>query len=52
MEETTRLLLEQELLRAREIVRARRAGIERLVTALLARETLDAGEIEACFADG
>jgi cell division protease FtsH len=51
VEEATRLLLERELTRAREIVRARRVAIDRLVNELLERETLDAAEIEACFVE-
>jgi cell division protease FtsH len=49
VEETTRRLLDGELLRARAIVRARRAEIGALVEQLLERETLDASEILACF---
>jgi cell division protease FtsH len=49
VEEATRQLLDEELARARAIVRERRAGIDRLVNDLLARETLDGEEILACF---
>ncbi|MFT3765569.1 MAG: hypothetical protein QM820_08650 [Minicystis sp.] len=49
VEETTRKLLEDQLLRARQIVRDRRAEIDTLVEGLLDRETLDADEILACF---
>jgi cell division protease FtsH len=51
VEETSRLLLEAQLGRARAIVRERRAGIDRLVTALLERDTLGAEEIRGCFAE-
>ena len=49
VEETSRQLLEAQLGRARAIVRERRAGIDRLVTALLERDTLGAEEIRGCF---
>ena len=50
VEETTRRLLDEQLGRARRIVRERAFEIGALVEALLARETLDADEILACFA--
>jgi cell division protease FtsH len=49
VEETSRRLLEAQLERARAIVRDRRTGIERLVSALLERDTLGAEEIHGCF---
>src|SRR5262249_21240774 len=49
VEEATRRLLDAELARAQAIVREQRAGIDRLVRDLLARETLDAEEIRVCF---
>ena len=49
VEEVTRRLLEEQLARARRIVDERRAEIAALVEALLERDTLDAGEILACF---
>jgi cell division protease FtsH len=49
VEEATRQLLEDQLGRARLIVRERRAEIAALVEGLLARETLGAEEIAACF---
>jgi cell division protease FtsH len=51
-EEASRRLLEDQLARARAIVRDRRAAIERLVRALLERDTLGAEEIQTCFAEG
>jgi cell division protease FtsH len=51
VEETSRRLLEAQLERARAIVRERREGIDRLVRALLERDTLGAEEIRACFED-
>jgi cell division protease FtsH len=51
VEEATRRLLDEQLQRARRIVDDRRAEIAALVTGLLARETLDADEIRACFPD-
>jgi cell division protease FtsH len=51
VEEVTRRLLEEQLDRARRIVGERRAEIGNLVDALLERDTLDAGEIRACFPD-
>ncbi len=42
-------LVRQQLERACEIVSAQRAGIERLVAALLERDTLVGPEIRACF---
>jgi cell division protease FtsH len=50
VEETSRRLLEDQLARAREIVRERRPAIDRLVAALLERDTVDAEEILGCFA--
>jgi cell division protease FtsH len=52
VEETSRRLLEDQLARAREIVRERRPAIDRLVAALLERDTVDANEILGCFAQG
>ena len=49
VEEVTRRLLEEQLARARGIVAERRAEIAQLVEALLERDTLDGGEIAACF---
>jgi cell division protease FtsH len=49
VEETTQRMLEAQLERAREIVRDQRAGIDRLVGALLERDTLDEAEIRSCF---
>ncbi|APR87742.1 Cell division protein FtsH [Minicystis rosea] len=49
VEETTRRLLDDQLARARHIVRERRDEIAALVSGLLERETLDADEILACF---
>jgi cell division protease FtsH len=49
VEEVTRRLLDEQLTRARRIVDERRAEIQSLVEALLERDTLDAGEIRACF---
>jgi cell division protease FtsH len=43
-------LVRSQLRRACDIVRDRRAGIERLVAELLERDTLGAAEIRACFA--
>jgi cell division protease FtsH len=51
VEEATRRLLEEQLARAQRIVGERRAEIGNLVEALLERDTLDAGEIRACFPD-
>jgi cell division protease FtsH len=51
VEEVTRRLLEEQLARARRLVAERRAEIARLVDALLDRDTLDGGEIAACFPD-
>jgi cell division protease FtsH len=51
VEEVSRKMLEAELGRARAIVRERRAGIDRLVAALLAQDTLGAEEILGCFAE-
>jgi cell division protease FtsH len=42
-------LVKEQLARACEIVTAQRAGIERLVTQLLAQDTLGGAEIRACF---
>jgi ATP-dependent Zn protease len=42
-------LVKEQLARACEIVTAQRAGIERLVTQLLAQDTLVGAEIRACF---
>ncbi len=50
VEETSRRMLEDQLTRARNIVRAHRAGIDRLVSALLERDTIGAEEIRGCFA--
>jgi len=44
-------LVRRQLRRACDIVAERRAGIERLVAALLERDTLGAAEIRACFAE-
>ena len=52
VEETTRRLLDEQLSRARQIVRDERASIAALVEGLLVKETLDAGAIAACFARG
>jgi cell division protease FtsH len=49
VEETSRRLLDDQLTRARAIVRERRAGIDRLVGALLERDTLGGEEIRSCF---
>jgi cell division protease FtsH len=43
-------LVRRQLRRACDIVSERRAGIERLVSELLERDTLGAAEIRACFA--
>jgi cell division protease FtsH len=51
VEEAIRAMLDRELSRARRIVRERRAAIERLVDELLERDTLNAAEIQACFAE-
>jgi cell division protease FtsH len=51
VEETSRRMLEEQLGRARSIVRERRASIERLVGALLERDTIGADEIRGCFGD-
>jgi cell division protease FtsH len=51
VEETSRRLLEDQLARARVIVRERRTAIDLLVRALLARDTVDAKDIERCFAE-
>jgi cell division protease FtsH len=51
VEETSRRMLEEQLARARGIVRDRRAGIERLVGALLERDTIGAEEIQGCFTE-
>jgi cell division protease FtsH len=49
VEETTRRLLDEQLARARAIVRERRAEIDRLTDGLMERDTLGAEEILACF---
>ena len=49
VDEAARALVEAQLARAVAIIESRRAEIDALVEALLARETLDAGEIVACF---
>lgn len=49
VEEETRCLLEEQLARARRIVAERRPEIAQLVDELLERDTLDSGEIAACF---
>jgi cell division protease FtsH len=49
VEEATKAMLDRELLRARRIVRERRASIDRLVDELLDRDSLGAAEIQACF---
>ena len=51
VEEASRRMLDEQLARARKIVGDRRAGIDRLVGALLERDTLGAEEIRACFGD-
>ncbi len=51
VEQATGKLLDEQLARARQIVAARRAEIGTLVEALLERDTLDAGEIRACFSE-
>ena len=51
-EETTRTLLDQELARARAIVKAKRSEIDALVQGLLERDTLNQNEILACFSGG
>jgi cell division protease FtsH len=52
VEETTRRILDAQLARAREIVRAHLTEIEKLVDGLLERDTLDRAEIAACFGRG
>jgi cell division protease FtsH len=49
VEDHTRTLLDAQLTRARAIVRDRREGIDRLVGALLERDTLGETEIRICF---
>ncbi len=49
VEETSRRMLEEQLGRARGIVRERRGAIDQLVEALLERDTLGAEEIRGCF---
>jgi cell division protease FtsH len=49
VEETTRRLLDAQLDRARRIVAERRAEIDLLVQRLLEQDTLDEGQILACF---
>ena len=49
VEDASRQLLDDQLGRARAIVRERRAGIDRLVRGLLERDTLGAEEILGCF---
>jgi len=49
IERATSRLVRRQLRRACDIVRERRAGIERLVAELLERDTLGAAEIRACF---
>jgi cell division protease FtsH len=49
VEQVTGRLLEEQLARAQRIVADRRVQIGTLVEALLERDTLDAGEIRACF---
>ena len=49
VEETARKLVEAQLDRARNLVRADRACIDQLVTNLLEHDTLEAPEIRECF---
>jgi cell division protease FtsH len=49
IEETTRRLLDDQLTRARQMVRERRDEITKLVDGMLERDTLGAEEIQACF---
>jgi cell division protease FtsH len=49
VEDHTRALLDAQMARARGIVRERREGIDRLVGALLERDTLGETEIRTCF---
>jgi len=51
VEETSRRMLEEQLARARAIVRERREAIEKLVVALLERDTIGAEEIRRCFGE-
>jgi cell division protease FtsH len=50
IERAANRLVRRQLRRACDVVRERRAGIDKLVEGLLARDTLEAEEIRACFA--
>ncbi len=49
VEETTRMILEQQLERAVRIVTKHRASVDEVVSGLLERDTLEHDEILACF---